>query len=156
MARYKTRGHEIQAEQFFTGKPLPFRDVGPVVSLDDGVFSVETIDGNRIPLNEGDWVILEPGSTTCAYPCSPSVFQARYERCATPAVKPVAQRVQDEKRELDDRIERLMRFIGDCSQPSEFLRLLPAAQSKLRVQLAIMQAYSTVLGERLAHMVSEK
>lgn len=58
-------------------------------------------------------------------------------------------RVQEEKRALDDKIERLTRFIGDCSQPSEFLRLLPAAQSNLRVQLAIMQSLSTVLGERL-------
>lgn len=154
MARYKTRGHEIQAEQFFLGQPLPFRDVGPVVSYEDGVFSVETIDGNRIPLNDGDWVILEPGSTTCAYPCRPTIFEARYEPCKdAPADKPVALRVQDEKRELDERIERLQRFIGDCSQPSEFLRLLPADQSSLRLQLTIMRAYSAVLGERLAHMV---
>lgn len=106
MARYKTKGHEIQAEQFFLDKPLPFQDVGPVVSYDDGVFSVETIDGNRVPLNDGDWVILEPGSTTCAYPCNPTVFLARYELCdEASAAKPVALRVQDEKRGLDGQIK---------------------------------------------------
>lgn len=75
----------------------------------------------------------------------------------TDSFESVRQRVQNEKRQLDSRVERLQRFIKDDRHPllNAFARLPLSEQSRLRIQLAIMEAYGTVLGERLAHMPSD-
>ena len=64
------------------------------------------------------------------------------------------QRVVDEKRELDDRLEKLLNFIEASNQPDVFGTLPEAEQSRLRIQYSVMQSYSTVLGERIAHFPS--
>lgn len=61
---------------------------------------------------------------------------------------PHQQRVVDEKRDLDEKIEKLRAFIGG----NDLFRTLRAdEQERLRVQLLAMGTYSTVLGERIEH-----
>lgn len=56
-------------------------------------------------------------------------------------------RVVDEKKDLDDKIEKLMLFI----RTPTFEAVDSDEQSRLRIQLSTMIAYGTVLGERIAH-----
>lgn len=60
---------------------------------------------------------------------------------------PHQQRVIDEKRELDGRVEKLMEFFNKRM----FDELPTGEQSRLRIQLYAMQTYGAVLGERIAH-----
>lgn len=55
-------------------------------------------------------------------------------------------RVVDEKRDLDGRIERLLKFIGS----DLFVSLSEGEQKRLRRQEVIMELYSEVLAERIA------
>jgi hypothetical protein len=57
------------------------------------------------------------------------------------------ERVVTEKRELDDKIEKLATFI----KTGAFVGLDADEQERLQHQDAIMQEYSVILGERIAH-----
>ena len=61
-------------------------------------------------------------------------------------LQPHQQRVVDEKRELDGRIERLNAFF----RTSTFHGLDDAEQGRLSRQAGIMMQYSAVPGERIA------
>jgi hypothetical protein len=61
------------------------------------------------------------------------------------------ERVVSEKRELDERIFALMRFITEEGVNTVFESLPDGEKSRLRIQLSVMQAYGRVLGERIAH-----
>ncbi len=63
-------------------------------------------------------------------------------------MQPFQARVVDEKRELDSKIDKLSDFIDMSGQ---FEKLDEGEQSRLRIQKACMKAYSTALGERIAH-----
>ncbi len=67
---------------------------------------------------------------------------------------PHQQRVIDEKVDLDAKIEKLLHFIEATNMPDVFGTLSEAEQSRLRIQYSVMQSYSTILGERIAHFVS--
>ena len=82
MPRFRKRPVEIEAEQFFDGKALPFSDRGPVVCFDGFHWYVETVHGQRTVLADGDWVILEPRGVHQAYPCKPDIFEASYDPVA--------------------------------------------------------------------------
>lgn len=71
-------------------------------------------------------------------------------------MKPYQCRVVEEKQEMDRRLERLLDFIEAANQPDIFGSLPEAEQSRLRIQYVVMQAYSTILGERIAHFPPEK
>lgn len=60
---------------------------------------------------------------------------------------PHQQRVVDEKRDLDQKILSLMRFMTTKT----FEGLDNGEQSRLRIQFSAMQTYGTALGERIAH-----
>jgi len=61
-------------------------------------------------------------------------------------MQPHQQRVVDEKTELDEKIEKLNTFTD-----TDIFKVLPVAeQGRLVRQLAIMNNYSGVLGERIA------
>lgn len=60
---------------------------------------------------------------------------------------PYQQRVVDEKRDLDRKIENLQVFIGMMA----FDDIDNGEKSRIRIQLEIMGAYSCILGERIAH-----
>ena len=55
------------------------------------------------------------------------------------------QRVITEKRELDDRLDKLKAFFGE----GKFTELYAADQERMREQGVIMTAYSTILGNRI-------
>ena len=60
---------------------------------------------------------------------------------------PHQQRVVDEKRELDEKTDKLIVFLTT----SVFDGLDNGEKSRLRIQLAAMQTYGTALGERIAY-----
>lgn len=77
MAKYRTLIKTIEAEQFFKGKPLPFRDKG-AVSFDGENFYIETMHNNqKVILKDGDFVIPEPNGINF-YPCDEEVFKDKY------------------------------------------------------------------------------
>lgn len=55
------------------------------------------------------------------------------------------QRVIDEKRRLDDQLDKLKAFFGD----GRFTELDLAEQERMREQCFIMGAYSKILGKRI-------
>lgn len=61
-------------------------------------------------------------------------------------MEPWQQRVVDEKAELDERATKLEHFIV---VNSAFLALPGAEQSRMRAQLAAMEIYAYILGERI-------
>lgn len=64
-------------------------------------------------------------------------------------MKPHQERVVDEKRELDEKADRLRIFLETAGDDGR--NVDPAELSRLRVQHAIMDAYCAVLAERIAH-----
>ncbi len=66
-------------------------------------------------------------------------------------MQPHQQRVLDEKRELDEKISKLIQFFP----AGTFLVLPRAEQERLRRQETVMLAYSDILGERIAAFPKE-
>lgn len=60
-------------------------------------------------------------------------------------MQPFQQRVVDEKRELDDKSEKLLAFINGEVFPT----LPPGEQERMNRQWQFMNGYSGVLGERI-------
>lgn len=60
---------------------------------------------------------------------------------------PHQQRVVDEKRELDERRQKL----GEFKSTDVFAKLPWQEQERLNTQAHVMTMYSAVLGERIAH-----
>ena len=81
-------------------------------------------------------------------PGGPRQANARYTGPVTMSkqLAPHQQRVVDEKRELDDRREKLMAFF---STPI-FHGLPESEQIRLERQAVVMRSYSEILGERIA------
>ena len=85
MAKFRKKPVVIEAEQFHTDRPLPFRDRSVVqfgcfcgdgaCSL-CGVFWVSTLEG-PLKISDGDWIIK--GVKGEFYPCKPDIFAATYE-----------------------------------------------------------------------------
>ncbi len=77
--KFRSKPVEIEANQFFHAAVAP---IG-VMGREDGSCYVVTIQGEKVNVNEGDWIILEnpPGDGTRAYPCKQEVFAKRYEPC---------------------------------------------------------------------------
>jgi len=76
-------------------------------------------------------------------------------------MQPFQQRVIEEKKELDQKIDRLVAFTKGLTAQSDrvdgvsvcsiFHRLPPDEQLRLARQLDAMQNYSGILAERIAH-----
>jgi hypothetical protein len=73
--KFRKKPIVIEAEQFFTDKPLPFRDRG-IVQFADGRFFVSTLEG-PLTVSDGDWIIR--GVQGEFHPCKPDIFTATYE-----------------------------------------------------------------------------
>jgi hypothetical protein len=63
-------------------------------------------------------------------------------------MQPHQQRVIDEKKELDDKLERLLAFIGEGNGPI-FSTLVAEEQQRLTTQARIMKEYSDILADRI-------
>lgn len=62
-------------------------------------------------------------------------------------MEPYQQRVVDEKRELDEKLDKLIEFV----KTDAFKLINSEEQGRLKRQLAIMEQYSMVLSERIVH-----
>jgi hypothetical protein len=81
MARYRAKQiNEIEAEQFLPPHQIP-KGVSDVYELSDGVFSgrVWTIQGQRVSVNAGEWIVEESNNSDCHYPIDDTVFREKYE-----------------------------------------------------------------------------
>ena len=67
-------------------------------------------------------------------------------------MQPFQQRVVDEKKELDDKLSKLIPFLIS----ETFKAVPPAEQARLIKQSDIMKEYSEVLGERIAEFTDVK
>lgn len=77
MARYRSKPVEIEAEQFFPDKPLPFSSRG-ALNFDGDRWYVVTAHGQETTVVAGDWIIPEPDGRGF-YPCKADIFEKRYE-----------------------------------------------------------------------------
>jgi hypothetical protein len=69
-------------------------------------------------------------------------------------MQPHQQRVVDEKRELDSKLEKLMAFIAS-ETGKIFSGLVTEERQRLTTQARIMKEYSDVLGDRIAAFPEE-
>jgi hypothetical protein len=79
MAKYRKKPVVIEAEQFLMPSvhPLPFADRNAVTVSAHGYYVV-TAHGQKVWLEDGDWIIPEPDGRGF-YPCKPYIFAATYE-----------------------------------------------------------------------------
>lgn len=77
MPKFRSKPREIEAEQFFERRPLPFADRA-ACCFNRGRWYVVTIHGQETDIVEGDWIIPEPDGIHF-YPCKPDIFAATYE-----------------------------------------------------------------------------
>ena len=64
-------------------------------------------------------------------------------------MEPYQQRVVDEKKELDERLEKLWRFMDT----PRFVELMVDECIMMRIQARVMKHYSDILGERIEAFV---
>lgn len=76
MPCYRKKPITVQAERFDTTVDPP-RGVKESPS-DPGTFYVTTIQGVKVEVHVGEWIIAEPDGLHF-YPCADQVFQATYE-----------------------------------------------------------------------------
>lgn len=73
MTTFRSKPTTIEAEQFLDTNNPP-----PGVQQQDWIFYVVTIQGERVPVHVGEWIIKEPTGDGY-YPCADEVFQKRWE-----------------------------------------------------------------------------
>lgn len=132
------------------GMPWSFQYNGhPVTHENDDCYIIPTLEG-AMKMGRDDMLIT--GVRGEIYRCKVEIFQATYEPApaqvqpAASDVPPHQQRVLAEQTELDDRLTKLQAFF---SNPI-FSGLPEDEQDRLQKQAVAMQAYSEVLGERIA------
>lgn len=113
----------------------------------DGL-KIHTLEGKMLA-NVGDWIIK--GVKGEFYPCKPEIFAATYEPAIFPqafTLPPHQQRVLDEKRELDEKLQKLTAFISS----DKFVTIVPDEDERGRLvcQEETMKVYSAILAERIA------
>jgi len=80
MPKFRTKPREVVAEQFHA-YPADGEGWPKGVEVEDGGGPfVTTAHGQRVYLENGDWVIAEPDGRGY-YPCKPDIFADRYEAC---------------------------------------------------------------------------
>ncbi len=65
-------------------------------------------------------------------------------------LQPHQQRVVEEKKELDEKLDRLYAFVNAENQTAIFKMLPVRERNRLHRQCAIMEEYSNILGSRIA------
>lgn len=104
-----------------------------------GSFFIETLEGD-MKVSHGDYIIK--GVEGEFYPCKPGIFEKTYEKEPTNFVE----RIELEKKELDDRIDKLDSFYDSCSFQME---VYSTQKWLLTNQLHRMRDYSDILDKRL-------
>lgn len=137
------KGHALN-----NGMPWSFEYKGhPITHENDRCYIIPTLEGAH-HMTPDDMLIT--GVKGEIYPCKLDIFAATYEPAEQPApatgLQPHQQRVVDEKRELDERLEKLNAFF----RTPTFHGLDGVEQGRLGRQAGIMMQYSAVLAERIA------
>ena len=87
MNQYRKKPVIVNAMQFFYDGPRVPGVFYPGMSEDGKIYIgdayVVTIHGQRVYLQNGDWVIAEPDGEHY-YPCKPDIFAATYESTQEP------------------------------------------------------------------------
>lgn len=81
MAKYKSKQiTEIEAEQFLPPLQIP-EGVFNVYEIAPNIFSgqVWTIQGERVNVSAGEWIVQEPDNPERYYPIADEVFKRKYE-----------------------------------------------------------------------------
>ena len=74
MAKFRKKPVVIEAMQFWENSP----DGWPLgVYTEGGQYFIDTLEGNRFQVSEGDWVIT--GIKGERYACKPDIFAATYD-----------------------------------------------------------------------------
>ena len=71
--KFRKKPIVIEATQFFTTGNWP-----QPVYMDGGDYFINTLEGNRFRISEGDWIITGIKGET--YACKPDIFEATYEQ----------------------------------------------------------------------------
>ena len=83
MAKYRSKQiNEIEAEQFLPPNQIPKGVFNVYGSSPDGtVYSgqVLTIQGERVNVKTGEWIVQEPDNPERYYPIADEVFKRKYE-----------------------------------------------------------------------------
>lgn len=86
MPTFRKKHIEIEAEQFWPGKPVPFGERGTYVKCSaTNRWYVRTSMGQRLLLKPGDWVVIERGRDHPAYVLKDDIFQMLYEGIEAPS-----------------------------------------------------------------------
>lgn len=115
--------------------------------FDYPVLKINTLEGT-MTVKPGDWIIK--GVKGEFYPCKPDIFAATYDAEPSPSnssLPPHQQRVLDEKRELDEKLQKLTAFISS----EKFTTIVQdeAERGRLVCQEETMKDYSAILAERI-------
>lgn len=82
MAKYRAKQiTEIEAEQFLPPNQIP-KGVSNVYGSTDGTTysgQVWTIQGERVNVKAGEWIVQEPDNPERYYPIADEVFKRKYE-----------------------------------------------------------------------------
>lgn len=82
MAKYRAKQiTEIEAEQFLPPNQIPKGVFNVYGSPDGTVYSgqVWTIQGQRVNVKTGEWIVQEPDNPERFYPIADEVFKRKYE-----------------------------------------------------------------------------
>jgi hypothetical protein len=71
--KFRKKPVVVEAEQWFPGK-----EVAGVIETGPEAAYVTTIQGRRVKLSPGEWVITEPDGIH-HYPCDPDVFRKQFD-----------------------------------------------------------------------------
>ncbi|WP_430230526.1 crAss001_48 related protein [Paraburkholderia tropica] len=133
---YAARGDALPVDML----PWSFAYGGhPITHEDDDCYLIPTRLGT-MRFERGDMLIT--GVKGEIYPCKADIFAMTYER----DLAPHQVRVVAEKNELDEKIAKLVSFVGSPT----WSRLDEAERSRLTEQGLAMQDYSRILGDRIA------
>jgi hypothetical protein len=81
MAKYRAKKiNVIEAEQFLPPNQIP-KGVFNVYEIGEGTFTgqVWTIQGQRVTVKPGEWIVQESGNPERHYPIADEVFRGKYE-----------------------------------------------------------------------------
>ena len=82
MKKYKTKQiTEIEAEQFLPPNQIPSGVMNVYSSVDGTTYSgqVVTIQGERVNVKPGEWIVRESDNPDRYYPIADAVFKRKYE-----------------------------------------------------------------------------
>ena len=80
MMRFRSKPCEVEATQWHPGVEIPgVLEVKFTDGRSCGYAFCYTIHRQQTRIDDGDWVVTEPGDPNYHYPVKPEIFEARWE-----------------------------------------------------------------------------